>query len=218
MFDEECTGAMKINRFSIHACFFLLSALLSACGATEKILSEHTSPHNEAISAFLLTADYKTLVAVGHDYHYLIKVNPGIERILKAEWRSSVMVRDIDINAADAPAISGTAYLLIPAGALSEKERKEATSFGFLFSRAGEGPGVGKVGINGTRYSAGNFKPPAEMKSVSVSVNARVFEGPSKITKAFLTPLTVAADGALLVVGAPVFVGLAICGDRGCTK
>ncbi len=210
---------MKIKRFAICACFFLLPVFLSACGVTEKLLSEHKSSHQEKISAFLLTADYKTLVAVGHDYHYLVEVNPTIERILKASWRSSVMVHGMDINVIDdGPAISGSAYLSIPAGLLSEQEKEQATLLGFVFLSTGEEPGIAQVRLNGTRYSAGDFKLPAEMKSVSVSVDAKISEGLTKSTRALLTPLTVAADGALLIIGAPVFVGLAICGDTGCAK
>ncbi|HJW31160.1 MAG TPA: hypothetical protein VJ508_18160 [Saprospiraceae bacterium] len=209
---------IQLKKFTKYAYCFLLLALLSACGATEKFLSEHKNSHNEKIEAFLFTDDFKSLVAVGHDYHYLIKVNQDIERILKAEWRSLVMVNNIEINASDAPIISGFAYLTIPAGVLSEQDRKQAISYGFFFSQAGEGEGVGTVRLNGTRHSKENLKLPAEMASTSISVDAKVSEGLSRTTKALLTPFTVAADGALLVVGTPVFVGLAICGDRGCGK
>lgn len=209
---------MRARRFAIRVCLAMLTALLSGCGSTGKIISEHRKAHDEEISAFLFSADYKKLILVGHDYHYVVDISPQLEGILKATWRSSVVLRAIEIDATDNPKVWVTVYLMIPQNLDSEQDRRQAASMGFVSAVEDRSLWLHKISLKGTRYSAANLKTIPQMKSVSVSYTAKVSEGLSTQTKALLTPLTVAADGALLIVGAPVLAAWGICGDRGCVK
>jgi hypothetical protein len=211
---------MAARQFAVRACLAVLAILIAGCGATEKFLSEHQTPREEKITSFLVSTDYKKLVGIGDDYHYVLDIqNPQeLEGILKARWRSSVEVHDIEIDVYDNQTVRAHVFLKIPGRALSDPDRQNAAELGFGFMGDANGPGFYALHLTGIRYSAGNFRPHPEMKSESVSYTAHVFEGPSKLAKALLTPLTMTADGALLIAGAPVLVVLGICGDNGCVK
>jgi hypothetical protein len=172
-------------------------AVLSVAGCFTPILYE-THTYDEAAVAFLVTEDGSRLVVLGEKYHYIFdQVTPSLKQILLSPLDLRTMVSAVlaDFYVDTNNVVTGD-YVLSLSNEASEEQRRSAIAAGFLaadLTLSGH--------LKGVRYSAEGFPLTGQTQEFAQRHRASIREGRSKATKILLTPITVAADGALILAG-----------------
>ena len=165
--------------------------------------------YDETALSFLVTEDGSKLVVLGEKYHYIFDdISPSLTRVLGSPLRTVVAATLLNFHLRKDNVITGD-YTLHLSEQASDEQRRSAIDAGF---------GASELTLEGTlkgiRYSAKGFpSPPATQRFNRPYIVPITEETEAKLaTKILLTPLTVTADG-LLVLGGLVLIliaGLAI--------
>ncbi|WP_423757668.1 5-formyltetrahydrofolate cyclo-ligase [Burkholderia sp. NLJ2] len=158
--------------------------------------------YRETLSAFLISADGKKLVVIGKRYHYIFDVPPALAVNLTAPYRPKLYT-DFDDFEARGDKITGRYVLRLaredaPPGS---ELRERALADGFTdqrFELTEHGT------ISGTRYQPNDVTPSSIPQAFNHEYDVKVIERPSvlgKGVKLALSPITMAADGALGLLG-----------------
>lgn len=190
--------------------FLCASALplvsLSGCATKalySKISKEEYKNYKEPVSQILVSSDGKKIVVLGETYHYVFDTPPRLIEVLDSPLhpKLSAVMQQFDVTPnAD---IKGSFFLMTPKDADTE-DLQLAQSYGFE-QRAGERASL-RFELHGKRYNAKGFVMPAagQVKQFnqpySVSVREELPIG-GKAALALLTPVTIAADGAIVLLG-----------------
>ncbi|WP_254608614.1 5-formyltetrahydrofolate cyclo-ligase [Burkholderia lata] len=158
--------------------------------------------YRETLSAFLISADGKNLVVIGKQYHYIFDVPPALVVNLTAPYRPKLYT-DFDDFETHGDKISGRYVLRLarkdaPAGS---ELRERALADGFKDQRS-ELTESGT--ISGKRYRPNDVTPSSIPQAFNHEYDVKVIERPSvlgKGAKIALSPITMAADGALGLLG-----------------
>lgn len=198
--------------------FLAASALpllgLSGC-ATEalygKIAEKEYKNYKEPVSQILVSSDGKKIVVLGEAYHYIFDTPPKLIEILDSPLHPKLSAVMRQFNVTPDASIKGSFMLVMPKDA-SEQHQQLAQSYGFM-ARKGERASL-SFSLTGKRYSAKGFTAPTGQakqfnQPYSVDVEEELPIG-GKAALALLTPVTVAADGALVVLGIALLPLLAI--------
>ncbi|MDR0243065.1 MAG: 5-formyltetrahydrofolate cyclo-ligase [Burkholderia sp.] len=158
--------------------------------------------YRETLSAFLISADGKKLVVIGKQYHYIFDVPPALAVNLTAPYRPKLYTDFYDFET-HGDSISGHYVLRLsredapPGSAL--RERALADGFKdkrFELTESGT--------ISGKRYQPNDVTPSSIPQAFNHEYDVKVIERPSvlgKGAKLALSPITFAADGALMLLG-----------------
>lgn len=154
--------------------------------------------YDEAALAFLVTEDGARLVVLGEQYHYIFDdVSPSLREILLSPFNLRTVVVAVLANfyVDSDNVVTGDYYLSLSSDA-SDEQRKRAVAAGFAL------PTYFLSGhLKGVRYSAKGFPLPSHTQIFAQRHEAQVRAERSKTTKILLTPVTVAADGVLILGG-----------------
>ncbi|WP_175786791.1 5-formyltetrahydrofolate cyclo-ligase [Burkholderia anthina] len=162
--------------------------------------------YRETLSAFLISADGKKLVVLGTRYHYIFDVPPALAVNLTAPYRPKLYT-DFDDFETHGDTITGRYVVQLsredaPAGS-ELRERALADGFkdrGYELTESGT--------ISGKRYQPNDVTPSSIPQAFNHAYNVKVIERPSVLgqgAKLALSPITMAADGAIGLLGLALF-------------
>jgi hypothetical protein len=182
---------------------FLISGIAAACVTlsacvTPKLFND--KEYTEKIMSFMITADDKKLVVIGERYHYIFDMPDGLLPVLKADYRKILNSSFYNFHVHDS-AVDGRYDLTLPQSASAE-DKQQAIADGFKVDPFGNIRFEGE--IQGTRYSAADFEQKLTAQPFNQNYTVGVTETLSTIDKGvrmLATPVTVAADGVLMLGG-----------------
>ncbi|MBN3787795.1 5-formyltetrahydrofolate cyclo-ligase [Burkholderia sp. Ac-20353] len=165
------------------------------------------SKYQETLSAFLITADGKKLVVLGQKYHYIFDMPPELGAVLKGPYRPKLRTAFIDF-VAQGDKIGGRYRISLDRANVppeSDDIRALALADGFK----DEGYRLTDEGsISGTRYLPNNVTAASVPQAFNQAYEVTVTEKPTAVgegAKLALSPITMAADGALGLLGFALF-------------
>jgi hypothetical protein len=168
---------------------------------------ELRKPHrySEEISSVLVSKDGKMVVAITKDYHYIFSATSDVSAALQAPLQRQ-MTGIFGMLHVDSDGAVNLPYTLLLDPTSGPEERAIAIAAQFQV----RGNEVASRGVlNGTRYRSGGIEARGEAVALNrkyeIAVHAEQGSA-EKLGKALLTPITVAADGALMLVSLPLVV------------
>lgn len=174
------------------------SVALSGC-FTPKLYKDDA--YSEEVSGFMITEDGKKLVVLGTRYHYIFDLPAQLRPVLQSGYRKSLRTTFAGFHASGG-SVTGHYRIVLPKNA-SEDDRQAAAADGFAAAPAGL---VLEGDIDGKRYSTEGFA--AQDKAAAQPFNrpysVSIKESPSVVgmgLRILATPITVAADGVLVLGG-----------------
>ena len=174
------------------------SVALSGC-FTPKLYKDDA--YSEHVSGFMITEDGKKLVVLGARYHYIFDLPAQLRPVLQSGYRKSLRTTFAGFHASGG-SVTGHYRIVLPKNA-AEDDRQAAAADGFAAAPAGL---VLEGDIDGKRYSTEGFA--AQDKAAAQPFNrpysVSIKESPSVVgmgLRILATPITVAADGVLVLGG-----------------
>ncbi|WP_244289299.1 hypothetical protein [Burkholderia puraquae] len=176
------------------------SLALSGC-FTPALYENHDETYVEHVSAFMITKDGKKLVVLGERYHYIFDLPDKLRPVLAASYRKSLHT-SFGRFRVDGSDVTGQYHTVLSKDA-TDDERQAATADGFGASRT-------RIELDGNvagkRYSTEGFtlKPDGTAQAFNERYTVVIDEAPSAFAKGLrilATPITVAADGVLVLGG-----------------
>ncbi|MDF2447238.1 MAG: hypothetical protein K0S46_2474 [Moraxellaceae bacterium] len=230
--------------------FFLIgmqSALFAASGCASfkedgptlltPMLYRHKPEYWEHFSSVMITEDRKKIVVFTKDFHYIVDCPAKISSILHSSFKEYYWAKFTEFHVSSLGSVKGTVWFGLLHDAPPEAI-EEAVKLG-LIKKGDDGAFTEvELALEGTRYKANGISAPTpaqDVKALNRTYAIRISADRSAKELArntLLTPITVAVDGSLVLVGASVgasmvvallpFAGLtmlAICSPgRGCAK
>jgi hypothetical protein len=190
---------------------FLIRAALLSLGMTGCITHElHESikrdaSYTEEITSVLMSEDGKKLVFIGIDYHYIFDAPVWLSQSLLSSFRKSLFFefKKFRVDIDDHLTMNITITLHESA---SQEDKEEAIGLGF--DNRSVSPAL-ELSLRGKRYKSGGVATDrVEYKlnythKIDVLVERSSLE---KVALTALTPITVLADGVLLLLGIPLII------------
>jgi hypothetical protein len=180
------------------------AGLLTGCLTTKLFEQER---YSEDISSVLISQDGKKLVVIGRQHHYVFEAPQGILQTLRSPFHKSVAASFGRFGVAADGRTTGQYGLFVGKDAPNQDQAdalaagyKPDKDDGFLSLR-------GK--LKGIRYNAGNVDIPSVAQKLNRTYRVDITVDPSAVStaaKVLLTPITVAADGVLILAGIPLLV------------
>ncbi|ONT14175.1 hypothetical protein A8E38_09765 [Burkholderia cenocepacia] len=190
------------------------SLALSGCFTPKLYKNDAYSEH---VSAFMMTEDGKKLVVLGTRYHYIFDLPAQLRPVLLSGYRKSVRTTFEGFHASGG-SVTGHCRIVLPKDA-SDDDRRAASADGFASEPAGL---VLEGDIDGKRYSTEGFveKDKAAAQPFNRPYSVYIKESPSVVgmgLRILATPITVAADGVLVLGGIVLvpFAAIAIQANGG---
>lgn len=179
--------------------------------------------YKENISSILVTSDGSKLVFVSDEYHYIFQSPQLLTDTFGASFYRSVRADFNQFYVSRSNGVSGSLDLILPADA-PDADRAAAAASGFKCQHWGDREVCRvEVQMTGRRYAADGVLPTGKSQALNQSYSVYVSADEGAGAKVLLTPVTVAADGVLLVGGAALMmvavVGLTVAcasDDSGC--
>jgi hypothetical protein len=168
----------------------------------------------EKVSSVLISADGKTLAVIGKEHHYLFEAPQAIKAVLDPDLGNVVNVHFQTFSVDAAQRITGGYTLNIIKTATAEQKEK-AIAAGFKALPNGNLNFTGA--LSGTRYSANGIQAENAAQKLrqeyTINVSAEKSAGGKVVStagKLLVTPITLAADGVLILLAVPLLVIFAI--------
>lgn len=166
--------------------------------------------YTETVDSVLVSADGKTLAVLGKDHHYLFDAPEAIKLLLQSDLRDVVEASFHTFSVDANQRISGGYFLRLGKDA-SPEQKEKAVAAGFKPLPTGALTYNGS--LNGTRYAANGIQATAPSqklrKTYTIQISAEKSAGAkaaSTAGKLLLTPITLAADGVLVIVAVPLLL------------
>ncbi|VWC76056.1 5-formyltetrahydrofolate cyclo-ligase [Burkholderia lata] len=206
---------VSITRRRLLAAGMAASSLaLSGC-FTPKLYKE--DGYSEQVSGFMMTEDGKKLVVLGTDYHYIFDLPAQLRPVLMSGYRKSLHTTFAAFHASGG-SVTGHYRIVLPKDA-SDGDRQAAAADGFTAEQAGL---VLEGDISGKRYSTEGFadKYKTSTQPFNQPYSVYIRQSPSVVgmgLRILATPITVAADGVLVLGGVVLlpFAAIAIKANGG---
>jgi hypothetical protein len=186
----------------------------SGCLTTAMMSSKDRDNYIEKVGSVLISADGKTLAVIGKEYHYLFDAPQAIKAVLDPDLGSVVNVHFQTFSVDSAQRITGGYTLNVIKTATAEQKEK-AVAAGFKTLPNGNLNFTGT--LSGTRYSANGIQAENATQKLrqeyTINVSAEKSAGGKAIStagKLLVTPITLAADGVLILVAVPLLLIIAI--------
>lgn len=184
------------------------SGMLAGCSDFGPVTKQwmKDSKYDETLSTFLITADGKQLVVLGTKYHYIFEMPPSLATVLKAPYRPKLRTAFYEFEA-HGDRITGSystrlSYADAPKGS---EMRERALADGF---KEASGSLEEEGTISGKRYLPNEVTPSSVPQAFNRPYQVTVTEKLSAVghgAKLALSPITMAADGALGLLGLALF-------------
>lgn len=184
---------------------------LSLVSCTATMYSNNRDYYNETVLSVLITKDNSRLVVVGEKYHYVMNDIKDLASIIKSPIHELMEAKFSDFTIEDDNSFMGT--LEIEINRFTEHECAEALRLGFVKRPKRL---VIDLTLRGTRYRSGDIVL-ADSYRLNNEYSVLVSEPEGSAKKALkiaATPITVAVDGVLALVGVPLI--LLICTLEDC--
>lgn len=184
------------------------SGILAGCAdfgpATKAWMKD--SEYDETLSTFLITADGKQLVVLGQKYHYIFEMPPGLATVLTAPYRPKIHTAFNDFET-HGDAITGryTMRLDYPDAPTGSDVRERALADGF---KKDHGYLTSEGTISGKRYLPNDVTPSSVPQAFNRPYHVTVTDKLTAVghgAKLALSPIAMAADGALGLLGLALF-------------
>ncbi|UXU91681.1 hypothetical protein [Burkholderia sp. S-53] len=174
------------------------SLALSGC-FTPKLYKDDA--YREQVSGFMISEDGKKLVVLGARYHYIFDLPAQLRPVLLSGYRKSLRTAFIGFHASGG-SVTGHYRIVLPKDA-PDSDRQAAAADGFTAEPAGL---VLEGDIDGKRYSTEGFaaKDTGTAQPFNKPYSVYIEESPSVVgmgLRILATPITVAADGVLVLGG-----------------
>ncbi|GAB7542047.1 hypothetical protein [Cupriavidus sp. 8B] len=181
----------------------------------KEITTTETEAYTETVSQILISQDGKSIVILGATFHYVLDANPNLMQAISSSLHAKLVASFSEFRVDREGELKGRVTLSLD-GAAAEDAQQQATALGF--KRSGRGGSDDMLSrsyyMEGKRYRAGRFAMSDRAKQLNqtytISVNVERAVG-GKAALALLTPITVAADGAIFLLAiplAPIAVGV----------
>ncbi|WP_227789492.1 MULTISPECIES: 5-formyltetrahydrofolate cyclo-ligase [unclassified Burkholderia] len=184
------------------------SGMLAGCADFGPVTKEwmKDSKYDETLSTFLITSDGKQLVVLGKRYHYIFEMPPGLATVLTAPYRPKLRTAFDDFDARG-DTITGhyTMRLSHSDAPVGSDIRNRAVADGF---KENSGHLESEGTISGKRYLPNDVTPSAVPQAFNHEYGVTVTEKLSAVgkgAKLALSPIAMAADGALGLLGIALF-------------
>jgi hypothetical protein len=185
------------------------SALLfstSGCVTAKLYRSLAPSEYDEVALSFLVTEDDAKCVVLGSRYHYIFDITPSLRHVLTSSLRTAVDGELLNFYVRRNNVVTGDYKLSLRPGA-SDEQRQSAIDAGFDTGKtAGLDSDQTAVPVltghlEGIRYSAEGFRATGTREFTHPYVVKITEQEPGSrlAAKILLTPIAVAADGALVL-------------------
>lgn len=194
---------MKRRQFLLGATALTLSGCVTS-SLIDGIERRESQPYQEKISHFLVTPDCTKVVILGEKFHYVLTATSLLANVLTSPWHRRVSASFNYFSVTREGVVRGRYRLSLDAAATDE-EKTAARAAGFKVSSSGEI--YSEAYISGQRYAAGGFKIPADVQKLNQEYVIQVSEEQARGAKVLgyaLTPVTVAADGVLMLLAIPL--------------
>lgn len=161
----------------------------------------------DTIRSFTVTGDGSELVVLGDKYHYFFPSSSALLKLLTWEGRALLEANLNHTFSADGDKVKGALYLSARGASLDAAQRAFLLRAGFRELEA-QKMLYESVDLEGRRYSAVGVQVPDDVAFARpYEVEIREVTPPGKYAaKLLATPVTVAADGALIVGGFAVLL------------
>ena len=175
--------------------------------STGSVIEKRT--FDEEISAFLITKDGKQFIVVGKKYHYIFPTTETLKFILTWSEKKRVKATFNEFTTSSYQSVSGKYTLTVDTGNnLAPEINDLLASKGFTRQNSDNSLSYSGI-ITGTRYLADKFDLPAPLQfnqkyTIAMSEEYSSISPTVTTERILLTPLTIAADGVILIFGMPV--------------
>lgn len=181
----------------------ILVGVMSTGCVTRAVLGDKI--YRERISAYLVSQDGKSFVALGEQHHYIFELNETVTSVLSAPYRHQIELRVPQLTVSpDGSAVAAYRLVLDSDAPLETKEL--AMRAGFTGDVRFRPFATGY--LTGKRFAAsllpGDAKVNKFNRRLEVVVNEKRWGG-EKVGRAAMSPVAAAADGALILFGVPLF-------------
>ena len=204
-----------MNRRDMMNGTFASALLLSTTGCFTPKLYQSLGPteYDETALSFLVAADDNKCVVLGSRYHYIFAVTPSLRYVLTSSLRTAVDAELSNFYVRRNNVVTGDYKLSLRQGAPDE-QRQAAIDAGFDTGKtAGADSDQTTVPVltghlEGIRYSTEGF-PATATREFTHPYAVKIAEqepGSRQAAKILLTPIAVAADGALIIGGMALVV------------
>ena len=168
----------------------------------------HDGYSQDTIRSFTVTGDGSELVVLGDSNHYFFPASSALLKVLTWEGRKMLQA-DLGYSfSADRDKVTGTLNLSAKTASLDDAQRAFLLQAGFMELQYPDRVLQKRFDLEGRRYSSAGVHVPDDIAFARpYEVRIREVTPPGKyVAKLLATPVTVAADGALIVGGAAVLV------------
>jgi hypothetical protein len=164
----------------------------------------------EEVASFLITEDGKKLIVIGKNHHYIFTANDTLKFIMHWSERKRVKASFSSFNIKNDQSLTGSYKLTIPIQTeLPSEIRQQLIAKGFTHNPRRKTLSYQGT-LQGQRYVADQFKIPNSLmlnKTYRIHMTeASPLSATRVVKRIVLTPLAVAADGLLLLGGAPIYL------------
>ncbi|MDR5856565.1 hypothetical protein P9239_23050 [Caballeronia sp. LZ062] len=182
---------------------FLLSGCLTS-QLIDEANSDNVRQYTETIDSVLISADRKKLVFLGAEYHYIFDAPEHFVELLASPLHSLIRADVSSFSVIPDENVDGYIDLKVPkSSALTPQQKEQLVDFGFSGTEL-----VRQISLKGARYDARKFeRSRLSSTSLNQSYSVRVHEtqhSSAKKAMLLMTPVTVALDGALMILAVPL--------------
>lgn len=169
----------------------------------ERIKSD--SSYSEEVTSVMVSEDGKKLVFIGNGYHYVFDAPIELSLSLNSSFRKSLFAKFKNLRVDKRNNIKGNLTVILDESA-SQKNKDEAIAFGYA-NRSGR-PDL-ELSLQGKRYKSGGVATDSVGYKLNYTYRVNVLEERSSLEKTALTaatPISVLADGVLVIGGVPLVI------------
>lgn len=192
-------------------------ALLAGC-VTSRLHED--KQYVEKVESILITSDHKQIVVLGGSHHYIFQAPPELLALVESDLRPALTAEFHRFVVEADNSISGSLdlYLTGHGGSPTALQIARATTLGM--TRGRNGSMQLPINLTGTRFAAtGAVTERIGAMKLNKSYSVQIVERPSVAAlgvRAALTPVTVAADGVLMLAAIPLLPIFALIAIGGC--
>jgi hypothetical protein len=204
--NKSITGVehlMLSKKYKWFALGLMGAGLMTSC-ATESLYEKEFLNYTDTFSSVLISTDQNTLAVLSSRYHYVFKTSQKLVAVLTSSAHKNISAHIREFTLGKANAISGEVELCLPASANAD-DIKSLTAKGFRKYSETSDKYCEEFNLDGVRYAAGKVMVSQVYQlNQTYDVNVRVKENVwEKGVKIALTPITVAADGVVVIAAVP---------------
>ncbi len=162
--------------------------------------------YTETVSQFYITADAKSFVILGKQYHYFVMVDPELLKAIKSDLHGKMQAEFSQILVNAWQNLEGELVLRIPGlDQLDAQQIDAAQTLGFVVARS-QNALLHRYAIRGSRFESKRdiSAYPANALNSTYTLNFSAYREKSKVGQVLLTPVTLTADGVLTILALPL--------------